>query len=354
MDAPDSSDQVLQLKQQLHAKENELATIKTAEDKVLKRLKTARKNVTKLEAALKDMPSGVMVPLTWVHEFSLNRVVNIESLQERLLASEDARTMDSKKLGMDTEDMEVTGTLAMQAKKKEFALELKRHMRQKTPHWLDTFLKAGWSYRMFPPVHQVSGQQFCSWLAKKSELPVIKWSKLWNYPNPFYWVWVSPVPDHEASIHNRCLKCIELDIPNSSVVIEMLSQLNVALSIRLRPWDGICLDYFVQPLLALPWAMKCLQDLFDKGVVSIWHSGHIPAEVLKNQRYYSSEDVFQTLIPFWKSSKVWSCEHRSHGGTSKETPTAMPDDEDESDAEHVCPEMPKLPATVDSWLIARF
>ncbi|KAL3683642.1 hypothetical protein R1sor_001664 [Riccia sorocarpa] len=200
--APEASNQVLQLQQQLQVKEQELVSIKSAEEKVLKRLKTAKKNVTKLEMALKDMPSGVMVrsdveaarrlksgakleisqyppvyvvaesynvkakekpvictfcrgfispgldlrvplcghpyhflvcwrdgcqavvPVTWVQEFSLNKEINVESLQERLAAAEDTRTMDASKLGFDDGDMEVTGVLAMQAKKKSYSRNL--------------------------------------------------------------------------------------------------------------------------------------------------------------------------------------------------------------------------------------
>ncbi|KAL3678456.1 hypothetical protein R1sor_021412 [Riccia sorocarpa] len=324
--APEASNQVLQLQQQLQVKEQELVSIKSAEEKVLKRLKTAKKNVTKLETALKDMPSGVMVrsnveaarrlksgakleisqyPLVYVVAESYNvkakeksvictfcrgsyhqdwtfgfrcvathtTEINVESLQERLAAAEDTRTMDASKLGFDDGDMEVTGVLAMQVKKKELLSELKRRMKEVTGKWLDTFLKAGWSYKMNPP---------------------------------------------------------------------------------LRPWDGICLEFFAQPLLALPWAAKCLHDLVSKGVVSIWRSGHVPIEVLQNQVNYSSEDAFKTLTPFWQSSKVWSHEDRSHEGTSNEAPTAKPaEDEDEDDEDFICHRIPRLPASVDSWLISR-
>ncbi|KAL3688080.1 hypothetical protein R1sor_014389 [Riccia sorocarpa] len=213
--------------------------------------------------------------MTWVQEFSLNREINVESLQEHIAAAEDTRTMDASKLGFDDGDMEVTGVLAMQAKKKELLSEPKRRMKEVTESWLDTFLKAGWSYRMNPPQHQVPGQQFRNWLAKKSQLPVVKWSKLWNYPNPFL-----------------------------------------------------------------------------SGVQ--WRSGHVPIEVLQNQVNYSSEDAFKTLTPFWQSSKVWSYEDRNHEGTSKEAPTAKPaEDEDEDDEDVICHMTPRLPASVDSWLISR-
>ncbi|KAL3699618.1 hypothetical protein R1sor_017640 [Riccia sorocarpa] len=122
---------------------------------------------------------------------------------------------------------------------------------------------------------------------------------------------------------------------------QALCDLNSALCIRLRPWDGIFLEYFAPTILGLPWVADILRKLLEKKFVSVWVTGHVTLEALKCKDTYRTDEQFEILSPFFSQAQVWRCEH---AGSSSADPT-------EADADHECADPLEFPKDATStWL----
>ncbi|KAL3687087.1 hypothetical protein R1sor_013396 [Riccia sorocarpa] len=147
----------------------------------------------------------------------------------------------------------------------------------------------------------------------------------------------------ETTCHNRALVTVAIDVPRGDDALHMLCKINMALCIRLRPWDGIFLEHFAQALLVMPWALDILNTLVEKQLVTVWRTGHIPLQVLQSKDSYKTNASYDALKPLWTVSKVWECDDPSHSRV------ITPDTETE-DSDHYCRPPPTLPSDLPFWL----
>ncbi|KAL3675436.1 hypothetical protein R1sor_025384 [Riccia sorocarpa] len=371
LEAPRSGgEDVASLKRQLQVKKEQLKRLQDADAKVMKRLRQAKKKGLTLEKELSKMPAGLMVkaksnvldvlrsgakwqvslypPLfdcsdvtNWKKplEFVLDREATLTVLEERMACSLDIRSLPPSEFDTD-EGMSIEGIPTMRVHKKEWRYELKAAMTNKTTAFVRNIKTT--QLRLSPPLHCVHGEQFRKWNRTKDGVKRADWAVLWGYPLNKYWIICIQSPRHEVNSHNQCLETVNFDVPRGELHSELLRRLNMALCIRLRPHDGIFLEFFVRSLLSLPWALDILHTLVEKEFVTVWGTGEIPISVLESKDSYKAEDVCLALKPLWSVSKVWKCDDLAH--SRKETM------ESDSESEHKCQPPPKLPSDICLWL----
>ncbi|KAL3695470.1 hypothetical protein R1sor_009546 [Riccia sorocarpa] len=200
--------------------------------------------------------------------------------------------------------------------------------------------KTGPRARLYPPPHRVAGDQFKKWTQLQNGVKCSDWTGLWNYPSSQFWIFGSRVLRHETNNHNRSLAMVGLDVPHGKVHLRMLCDLNTALCIRLRPWDGIFLEHFARGLLVLPWAMEILRVLVSRQFVSVWRTGLIPMEVLESLDSYKVEGDYHALKCAWSLSKVWKCDDASHSRSTADS---------DVESDHEYQPTPKLPRDLALW-----
>ncbi|KAL3686680.1 hypothetical protein R1sor_009254 [Riccia sorocarpa] len=250
------------------------------------------------------------IPLSWVKEFNLDREMNLSAVEERMLCSVDMRSLPPSEWD-ELEDLTIVGVPAMGVQRREFLESMEERLTAKTCDFVMSS-KTGPRARLLPPPHRVAGDQFKKWTQLQNGAKCSDWTGLWNYPSSQFWIFSNRVPRHEANNHNRSLATVGLDVPRGKVHLRMLYDLNTALCIRLRPWDGIFLEHFARGLLILPWAMEILRVLVSRQFVSVWRTGLIPMEVLESSDSYKVEGDYHALKWAWSLSKVWKCDDASH------------------------------------------
>ncbi|KAL2611281.1 hypothetical protein R1flu_022973 [Riccia fluitans] len=90
-----------------------------------------------------------------------------------------------------------------------------------------------------------------------------------------------------------------------------LCDVNTALNLRLRPWDGIFVDYFAWTLLSIPWVADLLKSLAEKRFVTLWTTGRMTLESLQSPESYKTDIAHKVLAPLFALSKIWKCDHPS-------------------------------------------
>ncbi|KAL3695113.1 hypothetical protein R1sor_008764 [Riccia sorocarpa] len=169
------------------------------------------------------------------------------------------------------------------------------------------------------------------------------WTYLWDYSSNKCWIFSAKGTRGETTCHNRALVTVAIDVPRGDDALQMLCKINMALCIRLRPWDGIFLEHFAQALLVMPWALDILNTLVEKELVTVWRTGHIPLQVLQSKDSYKTDASYDAMKPLWSVSKVWECDDPSHSRVI--TPDIEADDSD-----HYCRPPPTLPPDLPLWL----
>ncbi|KAL3694189.1 hypothetical protein R1sor_007840 [Riccia sorocarpa] len=385
MEAQNPSEDMDELKRQLLQKEEQLQSPREAAAKVLKRLRAAKKKGQTLEKELSKMPGGLMVkaesktldilrsgrkwqipdcghsyhvscvcscfgvnflvcwkedcgatiPLSWVKEFNLDRELNLSAVEERMLCSVDMRSLPLSEWD-ELEDLTIVGVPAMRVQRREFLESMEERLTAKTCDFVMSS-KTGPRARLLPPPHRVAGDQFKKWTQLQNGVKCSDWTGLCNYPSSQFWIFSSRVLRHETNNHNRSLATVGLDVPRGKVHLRMLCDLNTALCIRLRPWDGIFLEHFARGLLVLPWAMEILRVLVSRQFVSVWRTGLIPMEVLESSDSYKVEGDYHALKWAWSLSKVWKCDDASHSRCTADS---------DVESDHECQPTPKCPETL--------
>ncbi|KAL3676522.1 hypothetical protein R1sor_026470 [Riccia sorocarpa] len=282
---------------------------------------------------------GSVVPLSWVKEFVLDREVTFTALEERMACSLDIRSLPPSEFDTD-EGMSIEGIPTMRVHKKEWRYELKAAMTNTTTAFVRNIKTT--RLRLSPPPHYVQGEQFRKWNRTQDGIKCADWAVLWGYPSNKYWIFCSQSPRHEVNSHNRCLETINIDVPRGDLHSELFRRLNMALCIRLRPNDGIFLEFFVRSLMSLPWALDILHTLVEKEFITVWRTGEILISVLESKDSYKTEDDCLALKPLWSVSKVWKCDDLTHN--RKETT------ESDYESEHKCQPPSKLPSDICLWL----
>ncbi|KAL3699017.1 hypothetical protein R1sor_017039 [Riccia sorocarpa] len=356
-----------ELKRELEAKEQELKRLQENDKKIRHRLKAAKKKKRDLEMELKKMPIGVVLKgesktlelmksgkkwhiscypqLFNASDYTqssvwIGRWTSPRALKERYYCSWDVRSMSHSQYADMDDSWEITGVPAMRALKKEYLQELSDGLSRKTVGAIRG-LKSARRVHYFRPTHTVHGAQFRLWSPVNIGVQVVDWGHLWGYPSTDYWVFSSRVPAQEIGYHNRSLMTVDLDIPRSWPLVQALCDLNSALCIRLRPWDGIFLEHFAPTILGLPWVADMLRILLEKKFVSVWVTSHVTLEALKCKDTYRTDEQFEVLSPFFSQVQVWRCEHASSNST----------DPTEADADHECADPPEFPKDATStWL----
>ncbi|KAL3681541.1 hypothetical protein R1sor_024497 [Riccia sorocarpa] len=254
-----------------------------------------------------------LAPISWVKEFGLHCQIDYDAILERVWTTKESRCFQDTNF-MDAVDGEIAGAVAMQLRKKEWVHQLSKDVRSKRIQWLRGTKSRGLSksfegnviFELQPPPHRLRGMQFNQWVESKSGTPIADWKRLWDYQNTDIWIWASRVPMFEVGIHNRCLQGVVLrHQAGSASFIESICRVNSLLSIRIRPFDGIFLDCFVQALLAVPWALEDVTRLVSHGLILIYRTGKIPLDVLLNQINYKLASDFDALSPLWRALKEW-------------------------------------------------
>ncbi|KAL2632902.1 hypothetical protein R1flu_004381 [Riccia fluitans] len=161
------------------------------------------------------------------------------------------------------------------------------------------------------PRHKVLGKQFRLWNGKAGEIPIIEWSKLWSYPSTNFWVFSKVEPRHDTSNHNCCLLGVVLDCYRGEALLQKWSDVNTALNLHLRPWDGLFMDYFASALLSIPWVAHLLKSLAEKRFVTLWTIGRMTLESLQSPESYKTDIAHKVLAPLFALSKIWKCNHPS-------------------------------------------
>ncbi|KAL3691957.1 hypothetical protein R1sor_005608 [Riccia sorocarpa] len=185
------------------------------------------------------------IALAWVKKFSLDREVNLQSLKQRYYCSWGVRSMPPSQYANIDDNWELTGLPTMCALKKEYLQELSDGLSEKIVVAIRG-LKFARRVHYFRPTHIVHGAQF----------------RLW-----------SPV----------------------NIGVQALCDLNTALCIRLRPWDGIFLEHFAPTILVLPCVGDKLRMLLEKKIVSVWVIDHVTLEALKCKDTYRTDEQFEVL-----------------------------------------------------------
>ncbi|KAL3682714.1 hypothetical protein R1sor_000736 [Riccia sorocarpa] len=225
----------------------------------------------------------------------------------------------------------------------EFLESLEERLTTKTCDFVMSS-KTGQRARLYPPPHRVAGDQFKKWTQLQNGVKCSDWTGLWNYPSSQFWIFSSRVPRHETNNHNRSLATVGLDVPRGKVHMRMLCDLNTALCICLRPWDGIFLEHFARGLLVLPWAMEILRVLVSRQFVSVWRTGLIPMEVLESSDSYKVEGDYHALKWAWSLSKVWKCDDASHSRSTADS---------DVESDHECQPTPRLPRDLALWRLTQ-
>ncbi|KAL2632081.1 hypothetical protein R1flu_016767 [Riccia fluitans] len=169
------------------------------------------------------------------------------------------------------------------------------------------------------PRHKVPGTQFRLWNGKAGEIPITEWSRLWSYPSTDFWVFSKVELRHDTSNHNHRLLGVVLDCYRGEALLQKLCDVNTALNLRLRPWDGIFVDCFAWMLLSIPWVADLLKSLAEKRFVTLWTTGRITLESLQSPESYKTDTAHKVLAPLFALSKIWKCDHPSSSaqGTTK-------------------------------------
>ncbi|KAL3681622.1 hypothetical protein R1sor_024578 [Riccia sorocarpa] len=241
-----------ELKKQLEEKEEQLKRLKEADAKVVKKLRLAKKKGQSMEQELSKMPAGLIVKA-------------------------ETKTLDILKSGR---KWEIVGIPTMRLQKKKYLDSLHQELSDKTCAFIRSF-KQDWTY-------------------------------LWDYPSNKCWIFSAKGTRGETTCHNRALVTVAIDVPRGDDALQMLCKINMALCIRLRPWDGIFLEHFAQALLVMPWALDILNTLVEKQLMTVWRTGHIPLQVLQSKDSYKTDASYDSLKPLWSVSKVWECDDPSH------------------------------------------
>ncbi|KAL3698450.1 hypothetical protein R1sor_012526 [Riccia sorocarpa] len=174
-----------------------------------------------------------------VKEFALVRELNLKALQERMLCSVDMRSLPPSQFG-DSDDLQIVGIPTMRLQKKKYLDSLHQELSDKTCAFIRSF-KQDWTY-------------------------------LWDYTSNKCWIFSPKGTRGETTCHNQTLVTVAIDVPRGDDALQMLCKINMALCIRLRPWDGIFLEHFAQALLVMPWAMDILNTLVEKQLVTVWRT----------------------------------------------------------------------------------
>ncbi|KAL3694430.1 hypothetical protein R1sor_008081 [Riccia sorocarpa] len=262
-----------ELKKQLEEKEEQLERLKEADAKVVKKLRLAKKKGQSMEKELSKMPAGLMcsasIPLAWVKEFALVRELNLKALQERMLCSVDMRSLPPSQFG-DSDDLQIVGIPTMRLQKKKYLDSLHQELSDKICAFIRSF-KQGSRLKLYPPPHRVTGTQFKKWSHMENGVKISDWTYLWDYPSDKCWIFSAKGTRGETTCHNRALVTVAIDVPRGDDALQMLCKINMALCIRLRPWDEH-LDHFPQALLVIPWALDILNTLVEKQLVTVWRT----------------------------------------------------------------------------------
>ncbi|KAL3675401.1 hypothetical protein R1sor_025349 [Riccia sorocarpa] len=285
-----------ELKKQLEEKEEQLKRLAEADAKVVKKLRLAKKKGQSMEKELSKMPAGLMI----------------------------------------------VGIPTMRLQKKKYLDSLHQELSDKTCAFIRS-IKQGSRLKLYPPPHRVTDTQFRKWSQMEIGVKMIKWTHLWDYPSNKCWIFSAKCTPGETTCHNRALVTVAIDVPRGDDALQMLCKINMALCIRLRPWDGIFLELFAQALLVTPWALDILNTLVEKQLVTVWRTGHIPLQVLQSKDSYKTGASYDALKPLWSVSKVWECDDSSHS-------RVMAPDTEADDSDHYCRPPPTLPPDLSLWL----
>ncbi|KAL3681315.1 hypothetical protein R1sor_024271 [Riccia sorocarpa] len=204
------------------------------------------------------------------------------------------------------------------------------------PDWHAWSFKQGSRLKLYPPPHRVTSTQFRKWSQMDAGVKISDWTYMWDYPFNKCWIFSAKGTRGETTCHNQALV-------TGDDALQMLCKINMALCIRLRPWDGIFLEHFAQALLVMPWALDILNTLVEKQLVTVWRTEHIPLQVLQSKDSYKTYASYDALKPLWSVSKVWECDDPSHSRVI--TPDTEADDSD-----HYCRPPPTLPHDLPLWL----
>ncbi|KAL3694922.1 hypothetical protein R1sor_008573 [Riccia sorocarpa] len=234
-----------ELKKQLEEKEEQLKRLKEADAKVVKKLRLAKKKGQSMEKELSKMPAGLM------------------ALHERMLCSVDMRSLPPSQFG-DSDDLQIVGIPTMRLQKKKYLDSLHQELSDKTCAFIRSF-KQGSRLKLYPPPHRVIGTQFWKWSQMENGVKISDWTYLWDYPS-------NKGTRGETTCHNRALVTVAIDVPRGDDALQRLCQINMALCILLRPWDGIFLELSAQALLVMPWALDILNTLVEKQLVTVWRT----------------------------------------------------------------------------------
>ncbi|KAL3702152.1 hypothetical protein R1sor_020174 [Riccia sorocarpa] len=270
---------VLQLEYSSDAK-NAFAETKVVWDAERGELVAERERLrTELEEAQSREECSASIPLAWVKEFYLVRELDLKALHERLLCSMDMRSLSPSQFG-DSDDLHIVGIPTMRLQKKKYLDSLHQELSDKTCAFIRS-IKQGSRLKLYPPPHRVTGTQFQKWSQMEIRVKMIEWTHLWDYPSNKCWIFSAKCTPCETTCHNRALVTVAIDVPRGDNALQMLCKINMALCIRLRPWDGIFLELFAHALLVTPWALDILNTLVEKQLVTVWRTGHIPLQVLQ-------------------------------------------------------------------------
>ncbi|KAL2632013.1 hypothetical protein R1flu_016699 [Riccia fluitans] len=161
------------------------------------------------------------------------------------------------------------------------------------------------------PRHKVLGTQFRLWNGKAGEILITEWSRLWSYPSTDFWVFSKVKLCHDTSNHNCCLMGIVLDCYHGEALLQKLCDVNTALNLRPRSWDGIFVDCFASALLSIPWVADLLKSLAEKRFVTLWTTRRMTLESLQSPESYKTDIAHKVLAPLFALSKIWKCDHPS-------------------------------------------
>ncbi|KAL2644776.1 hypothetical protein R1flu_012363 [Riccia fluitans] len=132
---------------------------------------------------------------------------------------------------------------------------------------------------------------------------------------------------------------IVLDCYRGEALLQKLCDVNTALNLHLRPWDGLFVDCFASVLLSIPWVANLLKSLAEKRFVTLWTTRHMTLESLQSPKSYKTDTAHKVLAPLFALSKIWKCDHLSSStqGTTK--------------VDHACVPPPELPRNSSLWLV---
>ncbi|KAL3685597.1 hypothetical protein R1sor_003619 [Riccia sorocarpa] len=284
------------------------------------------------------------LPTPWIHELCLDRQVDFEAFKERYMCSWDMRSFPPNVEIFATEQdmLHITGVPQIRAQCTKWLRELGKALDEKTLHSIHAS-KSSARLLLFAPQHTIPGTQFRLWSRKNGGIPITEWGKLWGYPSTDFWVFSKQEARHDMAKHNRCFLAITLDTYRGEYLLQSLCSLNMALSLHLRPGDGLFLECFAAILLSLPWVAELLRSLVEKKFMTVWATRRIPLETLQSPTSYVTDAAHAVLAPLFASSKVWRCEYCPAQASTSEA----------VESDHECVEPPQLPALSRLWLAIR-